>query len=211
MKVEPDQKEEVLQDAVKTAKGEEPRRSAQAQIENKQYKDYELYVTVEEEEIILATVGDKHDEEENDEEELATVAHYIVTHNAEKKVIKKKKYKPKSGQGQLEAGIKWYGRKGESAVTKELNQFNKYKVFEPQHANHLSEEDDKKALSSLIFLNKKKDGNIKTRVCANRNLQREHIAKEEATAPTLVLESVLSRPNIRASKINCFYRYIIVY
>ncbi len=28
MKVEPDQKEEVLQDAVKTAKGEEPRRSA---------------------------------------------------------------------------------------------------------------------------------------------------------------------------------------
>jgi hypothetical protein len=56
MNIEPDQKEEVLQDAVQTAKGEEPRRSAQAQIANRQYKDYELYVTVEEEEIIL-TVG----------------------------------------------------------------------------------------------------------------------------------------------------------
>jgi hypothetical protein len=62
MKVEPDQKEEVLQDVVQTAKEEEPRRLAQAQIANRQYKDYDLYVTVEEEEIILATVGGKHDE-----------------------------------------------------------------------------------------------------------------------------------------------------
>jgi hypothetical protein len=90
MKVEPDQKEVVLQDAVETAKGEEPRRSAQAQIANRQYKDYELYVTVEEEEIILATVGDKHDEEDNDEEDLAAVEHYVMTHHAEKEVIKKK-------------------------------------------------------------------------------------------------------------------------
>ncbi len=196
MKVEPDQKEEVLQDAVKTAKGDEPRRLAQAQIANRKYKDYELYATVEEEEIILATVGDKHDEEDNDEEELAVVAHYVMTHYAEKEVIKKKKYKPKSGQYQLEAGIKWFGKQGESAVTKELNQFNKYKVFEPQHANELSEEDKRKALSSLIFFKEKKDGNIKARSCANGNLQREHIAKEEAAAPTVALESVFSTSTI---------------
>jgi hypothetical protein len=71
MKLEPDQEEKVLQDAVKTVKGDKPRRLARAQIANRQYKDYELYVNVEEEEIILATVGDKHDEEDNDEEELA--------------------------------------------------------------------------------------------------------------------------------------------
>ena len=116
---------------------------------------------MEEEEIILATVGDKHDEEDNDEEELAAVAHYVMTHYAEREVIKKKKYKPKSGQYQLEAGIKRFGKQGESAVTKELNQFNKYKVFEPQNANDLSEDDKRKALSSLIFLKEKKDGNIK--------------------------------------------------
>ncbi len=49
----------MLQDAVKTAGGEEPRRLTLARIMNRQYKDYELYVTVEEEEIILATVGGK--------------------------------------------------------------------------------------------------------------------------------------------------------
>ncbi len=66
MKLEPDQEEEVPQDAVKTVEGDEPRRLARARIPNRQYKDYELWVTVEEEEIILATVGDKHDEEDND-------------------------------------------------------------------------------------------------------------------------------------------------
>ncbi len=66
------------------AKGEEPRRLAQAQIANIQDKDYELYVTVEEEEIILATVGDKHDKKDTYEEELAMVVHYVMTHYAEK-------------------------------------------------------------------------------------------------------------------------------
>jgi hypothetical protein len=46
MIVKSDQKEQVLQGAVKTAEGEEPRRLAQAQIANRQYEDYELYVTV---------------------------------------------------------------------------------------------------------------------------------------------------------------------
>ena len=43
-----------------------------------------------------------------------------------------------------------------TAVTKELNQFNKYKVFESKHKNDLSEEDRKKVLSSLIFLKKRR-------------------------------------------------------
>jgi hypothetical protein len=80
---------------------------------------------------------------------------------------KKKKYKPKSGQYQLESGIKQFDEQGETAVTKELNQFNKYRVFESKHARDLSEEDKKKALSSLIFLKEKKSGVIKARSCAN--------------------------------------------
>jgi hypothetical protein len=77
----------MLEDVVQTAKGEEPRRLAGAPIVNRQYEEYELYVTVEEEEIILATEGDKHVEEDNDEEELATVVHYVMTHYVEKEVI----------------------------------------------------------------------------------------------------------------------------
>jgi hypothetical protein len=108
------------------------------------------------------------------------VVHFVMAHYAEKEVIKKNKYKSKSGQYQLEAGIKRFGKQGVSAVTKELSQFNKYEVFEPQNANDLSEEDKRKALSSLIFLKEKKDGNIKARSCANGNPQKEHIAKRRS-------------------------------
>ncbi len=100
----------------------------------------------------------------------------------------------------MEAGIKWFEKQEESTVTKELDQFNKYKVFEPHHANDLSEEDKRKALSSLIFLKEKKDRNIKTRLCANGNPQREHIAKEEAAAPAVVLESVFITSTIAAKE-----------
>jgi hypothetical protein len=81
-----------------------------------------------------------------------------MVHYAEKELIKKrkKKYKPKDGQYTLDAGIRKFGDEGESAVTKELRQFNTYNVFEPLEANSLSDEEKKGALSSLIFLKKKK-------------------------------------------------------
>ncbi len=50
---------------------------------------------------------------------MATVGHYIMVHYEEKEGMKKKKkkYKPKSWQYQLEAGIKQFGKQGETAVT----------------------------------------------------------------------------------------------
>jgi len=80
--------------------------------------------------------------------------HYEEKEGIKKK--KKKKYKPKAGQYQMEAGIKRFGERGDIAVTKELDQFKQYKVFEQKHACDLSEEDRKKALSSLIFLQEKR-------------------------------------------------------
>ncbi len=53
---------------------------------------------------------------------------------------------------------------------------------------------------SLIFLKEKKGGNIKARLCANGNPQREHIAKEEAAAPTVALESVIITSTIDAKE-----------
>ncbi len=53
---------------------------------------------------------------------------------------------------------------------------------------------------SLIFLKEKKDGNIKARLCANGNPQREHIAKEEAAAPSVMLESVFITSTIDAKE-----------
>jgi hypothetical protein len=108
----------------------ETRRSGRVRFASSQFEDYELYVKVEEEEVMLAMVEEDPAEDEEDEEVLAAVAHYIMVRYKEKEGVKKKKkkYKPKSGQYQLEAGIKRFGEQGETAVTKELDQFNKYGV-----------------------------------------------------------------------------------
>jgi hypothetical protein len=43
----------------------------------------------------------------------------------------------------------------------------------------------------LIFFKEKKSGAIKARSYANGSVQREHVAKEEAAAPTVGLNSFL--------------------
>ncbi len=86
--------------------------------------------------------------------------------------------------------MKHFGDRGEIAVTKILQQFNTYGVFEPKSADELADDDKKKALASLIFLKEKRNGYIKAKSCANGSKQREHIAKEEAAVPTVALESV---------------------
>ncbi len=101
---------------------------------------------------------------------------------------------------ELEAGIKQFGKQGETAVTKELDQYNKYAVFELKHVRDLSEEDKKKALSSLIFLKEKKSGVIKACSCTNGSSQREHIAKEEAAVTTIALKSVFITSAIDAKE-----------
>ena len=137
--------------AARGSEQEESRRFGRMRIANRQFKDYELYVTVEDKELMPATAEEVPANDKEDEEVLAAVAHYIMVHYKEKEGIKKKrnKYKPKSGKCKLEAGIKQFGEQGETTVTKELDQFNKYEVFEPKHMSDLPEEDKKKALSSL--------------------------------------------------------------
>ena len=52
----------------------------------------------------------------------------------------------------------------------------------------------------LIFLKEKKSGAIKARSCANGSVQREHVAKEEAAAPTVGLDSVFITSTIDAKE-----------
>ncbi len=178
------------------------RRCRRQRIANQWYEDYKLYVTAEE----VEKERDRHDVEDdrasgmsenkedgNDDinEGLVAVAHYIMVDSAKKEVQKRcrKKYKPKSGQYQLEAGIKHFEDQEEIAVTKELQQFNTYIVFEQMSADELTDNDKKKVLASLIFLKEKRNGDIKARSCTNKSKWREHIAKEEAAAPMDALES----------------------
>jgi hypothetical protein len=73
------------------------------------------------------------------------VPHYLMVHYAEKEMLKKqqKRYKPKAGQYVLDARLRKFGRRGVTAVTKELCQFNTYEIFEPLEANSLSKEEKK--------------------------------------------------------------------
>jgi hypothetical protein len=147
-KIEEDREEEdTPEEAIEH--DDEYRCSKQNKIANRQYQDYKLYVTVEEE--------DKLDNED-DPKKKTSVAHYIMMHYAKKERIKKKrkkKYKPKAGQYSLEAGLKHFRERGEMAVSKELKQFNVHDVFEPLYANKLSDEEKSKALTLLIFLKEK--------------------------------------------------------
>jgi hypothetical protein len=62
----------------------------------------------------------------------------------------------------------------------------------------LSREDRHNALSSLMFLTEKHSGEIKAQGCANSSKQHKHIAKEEATAPTVTSEAIFIQGTIYA-------------
>ncbi len=137
-KIEEDQEDEETPDEV-VEQSKEYRRSRQNRVANRQYQDYKLYVTVEEED----NQRDVEEDPKEDPKRLASIAHYIMMPYAKKESVKKK---------QLEAGLKHFGERSEMAVSKELKQFNVYNVFEPLYADKLSQEEKSKALTSLIFL-----------------------------------------------------------
>jgi len=126
---------------------------------------------VEEEEQLMLAMVEKEipADDKEDEEVLAAVAHFIMVHYEEKEGIKKKKKKsisPRLGSTRWRGVLNDSVNGGEIAVTNELDQFNKYKVFEPKHAYDLSEEDRKKELSLLII--RKEERNNKGKVLCKR-------------------------------------------
>jgi hypothetical protein len=167
MKVEPQQakitdqdEEDHNEDHANETGMEQPRRLGREQACPKRFKEYEVYVTVEEEDKFMLTTcadNDKVLTEENNDRALEAVAHYIMMHYEEKDKLKKRKknFKTKDGRYSLDAGLCHFGDRAETAVTKELHQFNTYEVFEPIAVDSLSAEEKKKALSLLIFLKEK--------------------------------------------------------
>ena len=70
--------------------------------------------------------------------------------------------------------------------------------FKPRDIRSLTREDRRNALSSLMFLTEKRTGAVKARACANGSLQRSHIAKEEAAAPTVSSDAIFVQATIFA-------------
>ena len=94
-------------------------------------------------------------------------------------------------QHSMKRGIKLFGDAGVDAVLKELKQLHDRKVLEPKDAKQMSEEDKKAALQYLMFLKQKRNGTIKGRGCADGRKQRQYTAKEDASSPTVAIESVM--------------------
>jgi hypothetical protein len=70
--------------------------------------------------------------------------------------------------------------------------------FRPCDPASLTRDDCSNALSSLMFLTEKRSGKVKARACANGSVQRQYVAKEEATAPTVTSESIIIQSTIYA-------------
>ena len=109
----------------------------------------------------------------HDDPDYTLVAHLIMT------------------QLSMKAGLKKWGEQASGGVTEELAQLHYRDTFEPVDAKKMSKQEFKEALESHLFLKQKRDGKVKGRVVAGGNRQRDYISKEEATSPTVKLESVL--------------------
>ena len=152
------------------------------------FQDYHMFTTAAEHELDM------------DEDSLAAVCHFLMVHYSQPAATKPKRKTQgkKSNVFSLNAGLKRFGDRGETAVAKELNQFNMLNTFIPLDAKTLTYEQRRSALASLIFLTEKRNGAVKARACANGAPQREHMAKEETTSPTVTTEANFSLAAIAA-------------
>eukprot|EP00804_Cyclotella_cryptica_P030821 CCRYP_015076-RE/>CCRYP_015076-RE protein AED:0.49 eAED:0.25 QI:0/-1/0/1/-1/1/1/0/834 len=90
----------------------------------------------------------------------------------------------------LKEGLKRFGKRGKQGALKEMRQLHDMRTFFPGDPKTLTREEQRKALSSLIFLKEKDSGEVKGRACINGAPQREYIRKEDAASPTVATDSV---------------------
>jgi Reverse transcriptase (RNA-dependent DNA polymerase) len=72
-----------------------------------------------------------------------------------------------------------------------MKQLEDRDVLEPRKGSLLTKEERYRALQYLMFLKKKRCGKIKARGCADGRKQRLYKTKEETSAPTVSIESVM--------------------
>ncbi len=95
----------------------------------------------------------------------------------------------------MNGGIKKFETKGKAGVTKELTQMHDMSMFRPIEVESLTYNEQKKALSSLMFLKEKRDSSIKACMCANGGKQKDGTwSKQDTTSPTVATESVFIMP-----------------
>jgi len=88
----------------------------------------------------------------------------------------------------FEKGLKEYGAEARKAVVDKLKQLHDKGAVEPIQG--LTRNQKRASLRYLMYITKKKTGRIKARGCADGRKQRETMSKDEASSPTVAIESV---------------------
>ena len=88
-------------------------------------------------------------------------------------------------------GLKIFKEKGETAVTKGLQQIHDMEGFQPKHWHKLNADERAKALKYLMYLKEKCNGDVKGRGCADGLSQRLYTNKQDTASPTASLARLI--------------------
>ena len=98
----------------------------------------------------------------------------------------------------LKKGLKEFGKEGEEATIKEMQQHHDMETFRPRYTHELTGDKRREALSSLMHLKKKRNGKTKGIACADGCLQRKVFTKDEVASPIVSTEIVFITATIDA-------------
>ena len=91
----------------------------------------------------------------------------------------------------LKAGLREWGDRAYDAAFAEMKQLHMRDTFEPKHWHELTQHQKDTILESHQFIKEKRDRTLKGRTVVGGNRQRDYISKEDASSPTVAVESVL--------------------
>ncbi len=93
----------------------------------------------------------------------------------------------------FKAGLKKFGKVSETAAVTELTQLHTYETYHPVHAKLLSPKEHRQALSSLINIVKKRDGQVHVQAVADGSKERTQpgYKKEDGASPTIATNSIM--------------------
>ena len=95
-------------------------------------------------------------------------------------------------------GIKIFQERAVAALIKEYKQLNDLAVLGVVDYGSLTKEQKSKALRAINLIKEKRDGKIKGRCCSDGSGQKKYVPREEASSPTIAVESLIALVTIFA-------------
>jgi hypothetical protein len=85
----------------------------------------------------------------------------------------------------MKAATKIWGEVAEQAITVEMKQLHWRNPYKPMHWHELTSAQKEQILESHLFIEEKRDSEIKVRGVVGGNKLRDYITKEDVSSPTV--------------------------